>query len=101
MQGLYISPKSELTECSIVEARDHKECVPEGSEMQDKIISCREALLNLHAAAESAVQLFSRLRTQDSREDITRGSGAQLLVEAAGLLPSITEKVNAVAKLVQ
>lgn len=69
--------------------------------MQGKIIACREALLNLHAAAESAVQLFSRLRTQDSREEITIGSGAQLLVEAAGLLPSITEKVNAVAKLVQ
>lgn len=75
------------------------ECVEEGSKMQDNIIACREALLTLDAAAESAVQLFSRLQTQVSREEFTRGPAPQLFVEAAGLLPSIAEKINALAQL--
>ncbi|XP_060673982.1 uncharacterized protein LOC107430725 isoform X3 [Ziziphus jujuba] len=104
MQSIHNSLKNELPEHSVpesMEARDDKGCFLEGSEMLEKITACREALLTLDAAAKSALQLFSRLQTQGSREDFTKGPGAELFVDAARLLPSIADKVNAVAKIVQ
>lgn len=95
-----ISPKSGLPECS-VPARDDKGYLLEGSEMHENITACREALLTLDAAAESALQLFLRLQTQGSREDFTRGPGAEIFVDAARRLSSIAVKVNAVEKMVQ
>jgi hypothetical protein len=54
----------------------------------------------LDAAAESAVQLFSKLENSYG-EEVTR-DGVQFLNDAAELLPLIVEKVNTVAaRLVQ
>jgi hypothetical protein len=53
----------------------------------------------LDAAAESALQLFSKLENSYG-EEVTR-DGVQFLSDAAELLPLIVEKVNTVARLVQ
>ncbi|KAK9290261.1 hypothetical protein L1049_008428 [Liquidambar formosana] len=99
----------ESTKCSVtvdsmnmevIELRDQKECIPEATEMQERVIACKEALISLDAAAESALQLFSKLGTQVSGEGISTGPAAQLYSEAAELLPLIAEKVHAVANLV-
>ena len=76
---------------------------PVPSEMQEKRTSCREVLLGLDAAAENAVQFFSRLVTPACHEDSLplQESGLEFYDEAAMLLPAILEKINAVAKLVQ
>lgn len=74
---------------------------PVASESQDQQTSCREVLLGLDAAAENAVQFFSRLVTPSCHEDSLHESGLELYDEAAKLLPSIIEKINAVAKLVK
>ncbi|XP_030479012.1 uncharacterized protein LOC115696243 isoform X1 [Cannabis sativa] len=67
-----------------------------------KIIACGEALLSLDTAAEKTVELFSDLqKTHNSREEISSQPESQLCSKAAALLPSIMEKVNALAKLVQ
>ncbi|XP_062095314.1 uncharacterized protein LOC133801171 isoform X2 [Humulus lupulus] len=77
-------------------------CNSGGSELKRKIIACGEALLSLDAAAERIVELFSDLqKTHDSREEISSQPEAQLCSKAASLLPSIMDKVNALAKLVQ
>ena len=82
------------------ECRDQTQGVCEGSELEETIAACKEAFGSLDAAAESAVQLFSKLE-KGSVGEVSRGAGAQFLNEAAQLLPLIVEKVNAVAKLVQ
>lgn len=46
------------------------------------------------------MQLISKLE-KDYGEEVSRGAGAQFLIEAAELLPRIVEKVNTVARLVQ
>ncbi|KAL0545194.1 hypothetical protein IC582_020342 [Cucumis melo] len=76
---------------------------PVPSVLQEKPTSCREVLLGLDAAAENAVQFFSRLATPACHEDSLplQDSGLEFYDEAAMLLPSILEKINAVAKLVQ
>ncbi|XP_022151493.1 mitogen-activated protein kinase-binding protein 1 isoform X2 [Momordica charantia] len=66
---------------------------PVVSELQEQRTSCTEVLLGLDAAAENAVQLFSRLDTRGFHQDS--------LHEASKLLPPIIEKVNAIAKWVQ
>ncbi|KAK3226204.1 hypothetical protein Dsin_006066 [Dipteronia sinensis] len=78
-----------------LEAADQKKCIPE------RISECKEALLNLDAAAENVLQLFSKLLSPDSMEELQSGPGAQLYDEAAELLPSIAEKLNALSKVVQ
>lgn len=60
-----------------------------------------EALHNLDAAAERAVQLFSRLANQHARTESSREHENQLLAKAAEMLVSIASKINATAKLVQ
>ncbi|TYJ96265.1 mitogen-activated protein kinase-binding protein 1 isoform X2 [Cucumis melo var. makuwa] len=74
---------------------------PVPSVLQEKPTSCREVLLGLDAAAENAVQFFSRLATPACHEDSLplQDSGLEFYDEAAMLLPSILEKINAVAKL--
>ncbi|XP_038883897.1 mitogen-activated protein kinase-binding protein 1 isoform X1 [Benincasa hispida] len=74
---------------------------PAPSELEEKRTSCREVLLGLDAAAENAVQFFSRLVAPACHEDSLHESGLELYDEAAKLLPSIIEKINAVAKLAQ
>ncbi|PON63709.1 WD repeat containing protein [Trema orientale] len=93
------SVESLCTGNELIEAGDQEECVSGGNEAKRKIISCREALLSLDAAAENAVQLFSDLQTTDSGEEISSRPGAELYFDAARLLPSIMEKVKTVAKL--
>lgn len=103
------SMESELTECPVTgssinneltEGRDQKECAPKGSDVQERIIACKEALLNLDAAAENAVHLFSALGNVGSSEEFSGEAGAKLYDEAAELLQSIAEKVDGVARLV-
>ncbi|KAH9736379.1 transducin/WD40 repeat-like superfamily protein [Citrus sinensis] len=74
---------------------------PVRNEVLERITECKKALVNLEAAAKSVDQLFSKLDTQLSGEEISTGPGAQLYNKAAELLPSIAEKVNAVAKQVR
>ncbi|XP_010654199.1 uncharacterized protein LOC100240770 isoform X2 [Vitis vinifera] len=83
------------------EVRDQKECIIKGTEMEEPIIACKKALICLDAAAGSALRLFSNLENLVSREEISSGPEADLYHHAAELLPSIAEKVNAIAKLVQ
>lgn len=101
---------SELTKCpgtrspikiKLTEGTDQKECTSKGSDVQERIITCKEALLSLNAAAENAVNVFSNLRTLDSSEEFLGGIRAELYDEADKLLPSIAEKVNSVARLLQ
>ncbi|XP_024627066.1 WD repeat-containing protein 62 isoform X3 [Medicago truncatula] len=78
--------------------RDQKEGGREGSELQETIAACKKAFGSLDAAAESAVQLFSKL---ESYGEEVSSDGVQFLKDAAELLPLIVEKVNTVARLVQ
>ncbi|KAF8397340.1 hypothetical protein HHK36_016253 [Tetracentron sinense] len=75
--------------------------IPEETEIEERISDCKEALLSLDAAAKSALQLFSKLEVLVSKEDASGGFGAELYDQAAELLPSITEKVHAIAESVQ
>lgn len=63
-------------------------------------MACKKAFDSLDAAAENAVQLFSKLE-KGYGEGVSRGAGAEFLNDTAESLPLIFEKVNAVARLVQ
>ncbi|KAK1562808.1 hypothetical protein Q3G72_017406 [Acer saccharum] len=89
-------PVKQNPDAESLEVADQKKCIPER-----RISECKEALLNLDSAAENVLQLFSKLLTPDSIEELQSGPGAQLYDEAAELLPSIAEKLNALAKVVQ
>ncbi|KAM3325637.1 mitogen-activated protein kinase-binding protein 1 [Capsicum chacoense] len=67
----------------------------------ETVLVYEEALHNLDAAAERAVQLFSRLANQHARTESSREHENQLLAKAAEMLVSIANKINATAKLVQ
>ncbi|XP_038701339.1 mitogen-activated protein kinase-binding protein 1 isoform X1 [Tripterygium wilfordii] len=82
-------------------ANEANEYIPQGSKVQERITACREALNQLEAAAINAVRLFSDFGTSLSAEESSAGGTAQLYTEAAGLLPSIAQKVNAIANMVQ
>lgn len=69
--------------------------------MKETITGCKEALSSLDFAAESTLQLFSRLETNNSGEELTGEDAAQLFNDATELLPLILEKVNAVERLVR
>jgi len=115
-QGLLISThalsQGELTNCDLAEdslnmklteAMDQKERTPEteGNNLQQRLTACWEALINLDNAADNAVHLFSELGTMVSTEEISNSPGAKLYGDAGKLLPSITNKLNAIAELVQ
>lgn len=84
-----------------VQKVSQEECSFEGIDKQDTIMSCKEALLKLDSAAESVLQLFSKIDTMASSEKTSSGPEAQLYDEAAAMLPSIAKKVHAVTRLVQ
>jgi hypothetical protein len=115
-QGLVISThalsQGELTNCDLAEdslnmklteAMDQKERTPEteGNNLQQRLTACWEALINLDNAADNAVHLFSELGTMVSTEEISNCPGAKLYGDAGKLLPSIANKLNAIAELVQ
>ena len=115
-QGLLISThalsQGELTNCDLAEdslnmklteAMDQKERTPEteGNNLQQRLTACWEALINLDNAADNAVHLFSELGTMVSTEEISNSPGAKLYGDAGKLLPSIANKLNAIAELVQ
>ncbi|KAI5429628.1 uncharacterized protein LOC127127506 isoform X3 [Lathyrus oleraceus] len=79
--------------------RDQKEGGCDESELQETIAACKEAFGSLDAAAERAVQLFSKLEKRYG-EEVSRDE-VQFLNDAFELLPFIVEKVNTVARLVQ
>ncbi|XP_054779617.1 uncharacterized protein LOC129287476 isoform X2 [Prosopis cineraria] len=83
------------------EDTDRKESLPKENRPKETIIACKDALNRLDSAAEIAVQLFSRLEISSCGGETSEEAGAQLYNEAAELLPSIIEKVNAVARLVR
>ncbi|XP_028787401.1 mitogen-activated protein kinase-binding protein 1 isoform X2 [Neltuma alba] len=93
--------KENLVDDDMSKDRDKKEGLHKKSKPEETIIACKNALNRLDSAAESAVQLFSRLEISSCGDDILEGAGTQLHDEAAELLPSIIEKVNAVARLVR
>ncbi|KAK9124408.1 hypothetical protein Sjap_014010 [Stephania japonica] len=64
--------------------------------VQKTVDECKEALLSLDAAAERSLQLFSNLSSLISREE-----GAEIYEKAAGVLPSVMEKLNALACVLQ
>ncbi|XP_037495031.1 mitogen-activated protein kinase-binding protein 1 [Jatropha curcas] len=84
------------------ETMDQKEITQEESNFQQRTIACREALLHLDEAAKNVLNLFAELgATLVSKDDISSGPEAELYDEAGKLLPSIAEKLDAVAELVQ
>jgi hypothetical protein len=104
--------QGELTNCDLAEdslnmklteAMDQKERAPEteGNNLQQRLTACWEALINLDNAADNAVHLFSELGTMVSTEEISNSPGAKLYGDAGKLLPSIANKLNAIAELVQ
>ncbi|XP_010256673.1 PREDICTED: mitogen-activated protein kinase-binding protein 1 isoform X2 [Nelumbo nucifera] len=104
------SQQSEITNCLTsdnlsnmegIKGKQKEGVIIERSEIQEKITECKEALLRLDAAADSALQLFDELGIFVSREDASFGCRAYLYDQAVGLLPSIKEKVNALADLMQ
>ncbi|MED6150355.1 hypothetical protein PIB30_071499 [Stylosanthes scabra] len=82
------------------EGSNQTQGVVEGNQLAETISACKEAFGSLEAAAESVVQLLSRLEKYDGVEALG-GAGAQFLNEASQLLPLIIEKINAVSKLVE
>ncbi|XP_057983325.1 uncharacterized protein LOC131168119 isoform X1 [Malania oleifera] len=110
-QSIQLQEEQQMTDAhkqgqnnSTVEAtnvRDVNGCRPAGNEMQERIIACKKVLLSLDAAAENTLHLFSTLGTLLSEEQVLGGPASQLYDEAAELLPSIAEKVNEVAKVIQ
>ncbi|KAG8649411.1 hypothetical protein MANES_08G087700v8 [Manihot esculenta] len=83
------------------EPMQQKEEISEANNLQQRITACREALSNLDAAAENVLNLFTELGSLVSKEDISDGAETKLYDEAGKLLPSISEKLDAVAQLVQ
>ncbi|XP_039007789.1 uncharacterized protein LOC120135600 [Hibiscus syriacus] len=67
----------------------------------ETITACKEALIRLDIAAENVFVLFTKLRTETSMEESSSGPRAQLYDEAKELVPKITGKINAIAKVVQ
>lgn len=87
-----------------IELMDATQCeghIPKGGGMVKNTSECKEALRNLEGAAENVFQIFSGLRTMASREEHSSGPETEIYNEAAKLLPSIAEKINTVAKMVQ
>lgn len=112
MDSTQISANSEcaLARCTVEENlddneltkdMDKKESLHEESKQEETLIACKDALNRLDSAAKSAVQLFSRLELSSCGDENVKNNGAQLYNEAAELLPSIIEKVNAVARLIR
>lgn len=79
--------------------RDQKEGGCDRSELQETIAACKEAFGSLAAAAERAVQLFSKLE-KSYGEKVSRDE-VQFLNDAVQVIPLIVEKVNTVTRLVQ
>ncbi|KAJ7961294.1 mitogen-activated protein kinase-binding protein 1 isoform X1 [Quillaja saponaria] len=105
----YTSSICELTRCQVNEkaiymeksnCRDQKECLPQVGEVQKTVIACKEALLSLNAAADTAAHMFAKLGILGYSDEFLGEAGVKLFDEAAELLPLITEKVNKVARLV-
>ncbi|XP_065853201.1 uncharacterized protein [Euphorbia lathyris] len=104
-KSIQISNHTLSTESSVAEtsnngtkgATDRNECTPEEGDWQQITTACREALLHLDVAAETVVNLFTELGTLTSKKEDSIG----LFEEARELLPSITEKLDAVAEVVQ
>eukprot|EP00268_Persea_americana_P034554 TRINITY_DN34183_c0_g1_i4.p1 TRINITY_DN34183_c0_g1~~TRINITY_DN34183_c0_g1_i4.p1 ORF type:complete len:921 (+),score=200.33 TRINITY_DN34183_c0_g1_i4:1022-3784(+) len=80
---------------------DQRKWILEGSELQERIIECRAALLGLDTAAEKALRLFVELGTPVTREDASGGLGAEFSDLASKLLPSTLSRVRALYDLVQ
>ncbi|RYR62061.1 hypothetical protein Ahy_A04g019398 [Arachis hypogaea] len=93
-------PEESSTDNKVQEGSNETQGVFEGNEVAETISACKEAFGSLDAAAESVVQLLSKLEKCDGGE-ASGGAGAQFLNEASQLLPLIIEKVNAVSKLVE
>ncbi|KAI4353229.1 hypothetical protein L6164_002195 [Bauhinia variegata] len=90
--------KENSADIELGKVRNQDESVSQTSEQEKTIPACKEVLCSLNAAAESAFRLFSKLELEGSGEETY---GAHELNEAAELLPSITEKVLAVARMLQ
>ncbi|CAK9154468.1 unnamed protein product [Ilex paraguariensis] len=90
-----------LMNMEVTKIRDQEESDFGAVENNVTIVACKEALLNLDAAAENALQLFSKLGSLTNGDEISRQPEAQLCAEATQMLPSIAKKVHAVATLVQ
>ncbi|KAK4342781.1 hypothetical protein RND71_038597 [Anisodus tanguticus] len=67
----------------------------------ETVLVYEEALHNLDAAAERAVQLFSELANQHGRIESSREHENQLLAKAAEMLLPIAKKLDATAKMAQ
>ncbi|XP_050214454.1 uncharacterized protein LOC126665648 isoform X2 [Mercurialis annua] len=77
------------------EATDQKNVIPN---LQQRTNVCMEALLHLDVAAQNVFDLFAELETGDFKEE---KCGAKLYDEASKVVPTISEKLNAIAELVQ
>lgn len=63
----------------------------------DDVRSCEEALRNLEAAAENALQSLYKIETMNIGEEIPKS----VYAKGALMLPSIESKIQAIAKLLQ
>ncbi|KAJ4971893.1 hypothetical protein NE237_004992 [Protea cynaroides] len=105
-----VIPRSDSTSSSVKDTlmnmegpreKYQMEGIPQISEVQEVITGCKKALLSVDAAAQHAHLFFNKLETLLSRQDAIAGPKTQFYAEATELLPSIKEKVNALADLVQ
>ncbi|KAK4742582.1 hypothetical protein SAY87_000583 [Trapa incisa] len=67
---------------------------PHEGKLHEKIDECSKALHYLENAAEATSRLLSELLAVVTEDELSRGPAAQLIINAAERLPSISEKVN-------
>lgn len=68
--------------------------------VERKLSECSQGLINLDNAVNSVADLCSNIANTAS-EDLFSEPGSELRIKAALLLPSICEKINAIARLFQ
>ncbi|XP_043698057.1 mitogen-activated protein kinase-binding protein 1 isoform X2 [Telopea speciosissima] len=95
------SVKDNLMNMERAREKYQMEGIPRITEVQEIITGCNKALLSLNDAAQCALQLFSKLEILLSGQDAIAGAKTKFYTQAAELVPSIKEKVNALADLVQ
>lgn len=80
---------------------DQRQGILEGNELQERITECRAALLALDTAAQKALRLFVELGIPVAQDDASGGLGVEFSDLTSNLLPSIMNRVQALADLVQ
>ncbi|XP_048127129.1 mitogen-activated protein kinase-binding protein 1 isoform X1 [Rhodamnia argentea] len=83
------------------EERKQKKSPHDEKGVKGKISECSKALLNLESATDTVTHLITDLTSMASEEELLKGSGAGLYNQAAELLPTIAQKVDALARILR